>query len=285
MKTSVRAALVRGLWFAIGRRNVVRLGRLLVNEARFDTRNDLESNGEMLVQRAVLRHYPEDKQMVVFDVGANVGRWTQKVLDNWQRDGRGRRNLAVYAFEPCSASYAVLSGTVWPSGARVIPVRAAVSDRRGEATMYVVGDRAGQNSLYKNSGDNNVCEETVEVVTIDSICERYGVGEVALLKSDAEGHDMYVIEGAGEMLKRGAISLVQFEYNRRWIEARRYLRDAFSYLEPLGYQVGKITRAGVEFYRSWHPELETFCEGNYLACRAPWSELLPCIRWWNEAGV
>jgi hypothetical protein len=32
----------------------------------------------------------------------------------------------------------------------------------------------------------------------------------------------------------------------------------------LGYRVGKVTPRGIEFYEAWHPELESFKEGNYV---------------------
>lgn len=60
----------------------------------------------------------------------------------------------------------------------------------------------------------------------------------------------------------------QFQYNHRWIHARAFLLDAFELLTPLGYRLGKLTPFGVEFYPHWDPELETFVEGNYIACSA-----------------
>jgi hypothetical protein len=42
-------------------------------------------------------------------------------------------------------------------------------------------------------------------------------------------------------------------------------------LAPLGYSLGKLTPRGVEFYPGWDAELETFVEGNYVACVPPGS--------------
>ena len=60
--------------------------------------------------------------------------------------------------------------------------------------------------------------------------------------------------------------MAQFEYNHRWILGRFFLRDAFELVQAFGYRVGKLTPRGVEFYPGWDPELETFVEGNYVAC-------------------
>ena len=105
---------------------------------------------------------------------------------------------------------------------------------------------------------------------------------MTLLKIDTEGHDLSVVEGAGELLRTGSLDVIQFEYNHRWVFSRRYLRDAFELFEPLGYCIGKVTPHAIEFYKGWHPELESFREGNYLACRPEWMARFPRIPWWNE---
>ena len=74
---------------------------------------------------------------------------------------------------------------------------------------------------------------------------------------------------------------MQFEYNHRWVFARAYLRDAFDLLTGLGYRIGKLTPKGVEFYPGWDAELETFVEGNYVACEPRAAEALPAVRWWK----
>ena len=41
----------------------------------------------------------------------------------------------------------------------------------------------------------------------------------------------------------------------------------FELVQPIGYKLGKVTPKGIEFYEAWDPELETYREGNYVACR------------------
>ena len=119
------------------------------------------------------------------------------------------------------------------------------------------------------------------LTTLDAYAAQKGIEHFGLVKIDAEGHDLRIIEGAGNLLRGGKIDVVQFEYNRRWIDARSYLRDAFELMAPLGYRVGKVTPKGVEFYEAWHPELETYCEGNYVSCRPDWVRAFPQVTWWN----
>jgi hypothetical protein len=52
-----------------------------------------------------------------------------------------------------------------------------------------------------------------------------------MIKIDAEGHDLAVLRGGQQLLKTHAISVLQFEYNHRWIYSRTYLRMRLNCLE------------------------------------------------------
>jgi methyltransferase FkbM-like protein len=112
--------------------------------------------------------------------------------------------------------------------------------------------------------------------------QQTGVAHFALVKIDAEGHDLSVLHGARALLAEHRIAVAQFEYNHRWILGRFFLRDAFEFLLALGYRVGKLTTRGVEFYPGWDLDLETFVEGNYLACDPEAAALLPAVTWWKS---
>ncbi len=272
MRTAARF-VVRSCMRLSGRSFPYRLGRLLMNEARFDAANDPATNGEHMVQATVLRHAPVGRKIVVFDIGANVGDWTSAML---QQAGK-EQELQVYAFEPCRGTYNILVnrlGTMRGAG-RVTTVRKACSSSPGTATLHVVGVGAGTNSL--TCTDQMGDQEEVPVTSVDEYCRETQVDHVTLVKIDAEGHDLEVIRGATGILQRYAIDVLQFEYNQRWIDGHFLLRDAFSLLIPLRYAIGKVTPYGIEFYPAWHWELETFREGNYLACRQEWVKYFKAI--------
>lgn len=77
------------------------------------------------------------------------------------------------------------------------------------------------------------------------------------------------------------LTIIDVEYNARWVHARRYLRDAFTFVDALGYQLGKVTPRGIEFYEAWHPELESFKEGNYLLVRPEVRRGMQTVTWWG----
>jgi len=264
---------------AAGRRNVVRTARYVLSRARLDYPNGLSTNGESALQRWILRSSQAGDPIHVADVGANVGRWSESMLAAASEVGR-ETDLWLHAFEPDSRAFARLAETL--DGRPASLSKTALSDRQGTSLFYVVAPGAGTNSMYLIPKTNPVAQENVVTSTLDSYAEQSDVARFTLVKIDAEGHDLAVLRGARTLLSEHRIAVVQFEYNHRWIFGRFYLRDAFEFLLPLGYRVGKVTPRGVEFYPGWDADLETFVEGNYLACDPEVASKLPAVTWWKS---
>lgn len=264
---------------AVGRRAVVRTARYVLSRARLDFPNDLITNGESAMQRWILRFSPPGEQIHVADVGANVGRWSRSMMAAASEAGR-ETDLRLHAFEPDSRAFAQLEQAFDGTSARLS--RTALSDRHGTSLLHRVAPAAGRNSLYPVPGINETVQENVVTITLDSYAAHSGVERFSLVKIDAEGHDLPVLQGARALLTEHRIAVAQFEYNHRWVLARFFLRDAFEFLLALDYRVGKLTPRGVEFYPSWDVDLETFVEGNYIACDPNVAGGLPTVAWWKS---
>ena len=264
----------------VGRRNLVRASRLLLDHARLDLPNRMSNNGEWMVQDTVLAT-GRSESLVAFDVGANVGDWSHRLLSEAARTGK---QVRVHAFEPAAATFDELRGNLLPAFAGSVTLtQGGVSDHAGGGTLYKVHEMAGSNSIHGVAGTTDgMSSETISLCTLEGYCASTGVDSIDLLKIDTEGHDHLVLTGARDLLVRGAIDVIQFEYNHRWIGARRYLKDVFDYLPPLGYEIGKVTSGGIEWYGGWSPELETFREGNYLAVRSASRGRFPSVAWWLD---
>jgi methyltransferase FkbM-like protein len=65
-------------------------------------------------------------------------------------------------------------------------------------------------------------EQSVITTTLDRYAGQSGVARFALVKIDAEGHDLAVLRGARGLLAEHRITVAQFEYHRRWILARSF---------------------------------------------------------------
>ena len=251
---------MKGSSLLIGRKNLFRASRFLMRAARGDVANDTSSNGEQFVQRVALRI--SAPPATIIDVGANVGNWTAAVLD-LAHDLEVP--LRVHAFEPSLGTFAQLTDRArnWPD---VSLNNQACSRFAGTATMHIRGKGLGTNSLVESIDSEDVGGEEVELTTVDLYCAANAIRTIDLFKVDAEGHDFEVIVGSSQMFDEHRIRILQFEYNQRWIGARNYLRDAFAFLTPKGYEIGKLTGSHVEFYPYWQWEMENYAEGNYIAC-------------------
>jgi FkbM family methyltransferase len=280
-RRSIKRLVGQGVPALLGRRNAVRLGRYMLDSARLDIPNRIEENGERLVQNATLDHWDGAEPPTVIDVGGHFGEWSTHLL---RSAAARRRRIELHVFEPTSFSFDRLHAALdaWPDQTITLQ-RKAVSSRNGAGTISKPHEGAGSSSLHgTRTQAEPTSDESVELTTLDTYCTEHSLVEVALLKIDAEGHDLEVLVGAEATLREGRIALVQFEYNHRWVSSRHFLRDAFELLLPLGFQLGKVTPKGVELYDGWDPELETFREGNYVAIGAKASGWLPTIPWWKR---
>jgi len=277
MRELAKRLLAATLEWALGRRGLVRLGRFLWMEGCLDGNGDVYSHGEPLVREVVVRHV--DGPLRVLDVGAHTGEWAQAWLDACGR--AGREDVYVHLFEPSAATFRSLRERFagHPAADRLSFEPVALSSRPGRASLYVVHELAGSNSLHQALEPG--AQEDVELVTVDAYAREKGIDHVDLMKIDAEGHDLEVLSGARTLLAAHKIEVIQFEYNVRWVYARHFLRDAFELLEPLGYRLAKLTRKGLELHAGWRPELETFREVNFVACLPRWTQRFPTLPWWN----
>ncbi len=262
----MNSVIVDALALFVGRRTLWRFGRLLYLKARADSKNDMRTNGELLLQRHVCKIFEEvTGKLVIFDVGANVGDWTLLFLEGCSRLGSEDR-VELHAFEPGPTTLSTLKSRVskHPLGNVVRVVSAAVSSSEGTAEMFNAGDNAGTSSLHEDATSPVLPRVEVHKTTAYAYCLKHGIQVVHFLKCDTEGHDMEVLYGARRLFEEQRIMVCQFEYNHRWVYSRHYLKDVFDYAQGLPYSLGKVTSKGVEIYPGWHPELERFFEGNYV---------------------
>lgn len=264
-----------------GRQNIVRAARFVLCRARLDIPNDPRTNGESFLQRWVADSASGGRRFHVIDVGANVGCWSKSMLGAASLANR-IDSIDLHAFEPSAYTFALLSAAL--EGRRSVQLNnLAVSDRIGRAALHVVAQGAGRNSLHMQSNPGPaVITEEITTTTLDSYAAGASLDHIDFIKVDTEGHDLAVLRGANALLRDQRISAIQFEYNHRWIDARSYLRDAFALVELHGYLLGKLTPRAVEFYPGWDPDLETFVEGNYVACLPETARRLPTVTWWKS---
>jgi FkbM family methyltransferase len=100
----------------------------------------------------------------------------------------------VYAFEPDPRCFRAL-GVNLAAARNAIHVPMALSNQRGFAKLDV--SRASALSTLSDDGTLSV-----ETVTIDEFVSGIDKPNVKLIKTDVEGHDLSVLQGAAETLRR-----------------------------------------------------------------------------------
>jgi FkbM family methyltransferase len=137
--------------------------------------NFVGAAGEPFLARA-------DAPRRVVDVGACCGGWTLALLDRMP-------NASFECFEPNRNVLGFLQNNLRGVNARIHAV--ACSNGQGIATLYPDPDNIGKTSLH-GSGDGF----DVQCVRLDDRL----TGPVDLLKIDAEGHELAVLQGAVRLL-------------------------------------------------------------------------------------
>jgi len=232
-------------------------GRGLYAWARNDGGNDPRTNGEYwLLRRVVAR---AKAPMVLVDVGANRGDWTVVALASAVRPG----DVRIHAFEPAADPRRLLLDRLWRDPNVVIHSE-AIGDSEGDAAFFTGSDALRGGSLAPLPGRHS---EQVRTITLDAFATRERLRHITMVKVGAGGFDFDVMAGARELLEMGAIDILQFDYDWRWLPNRRSLWDVFEKITTPGYQLGKLTAGAICVHEDWHPELDRFFESNYALVR------------------
>ncbi|OYU93280.1 MAG: hypothetical protein CFE21_21170 [Bacteroidetes bacterium B1(2017)] len=147
------------------------------------------------------------KDMVVLDVGANIGIYS--LISSKIVGGNG----AVFAFEPSPYCQKRISENMnLNSFKNITIIESCVSNTNGTTDFYLCDDDA-YNSMTKYTMLPYEKKIELPVITIDDFIKNKKLNSVDILKIDTEGVDHLVIEGASETI-RLFHPIIFFEYNR-----------------------------------------------------------------------
>jgi FkbM family methyltransferase len=142
--------------------------------------------------------------MTVWDIGAHAGFFTALCSRRVGPTGR------VHAFEPGGQSRARLEETIRRNGLRNVVVHAcAVGAERREGVLYGVGRsaQATMRPIAARASSSN----PVEVRTLSDLWDELGAPDV--IKIDAEGAELGIVEGGARVLESGNVTLVVEMHN------------------------------------------------------------------------
>ncbi len=174
---------------------------------------------------------------VFLDVGAHLGFYS------W---GLASRFKHVHAFEPNPEVFNALCANVLVKNLsdQVTPHRFGLSDQTGLA-RYFVRSAVGLNNGFSHLGhdrDNGTPFKVRETKALDSL----QFDNIGFIKLDVEHHELNVLVGAQDTLKRSDLPPIVFKSwsESHWTSDQFLLNemrsDLFGFLDQLGYRVVPI---------------------------------------------
>jgi FkbM family methyltransferase len=175
----------------------------------------------------------------VIDVGASWGLFTYHLARRVGKSGQ------VYSFEPHPAN-AVMLRKLAKARPNVHFSPVAVSDQPGRAVLQVPKQQnrlvTAQSSLSHGFDGQPVDVEKIEVPTVRLDDEIAPDVQVDFMKIDVEGHEMSVLRGGSEMLRRCRPSILVEIEQRHMSEP---IKDVFELIQELGYHLFYITETAL----------------------------------------
>jgi FkbM family methyltransferase len=140
---------------------------------------------------------------VVFDVGANMGQFAEKLLD---AGFPGR----IVSFEPSTAAHSALTKRAQRDSRWIIAPRMALGDHSGTISLNLAGNSVSSSVLpmLPSHGDaapesRYVGSEVVDLRTLDAVNAEFATDhERVFLKLDVQGFEPKVLQGAEQFLRR-----------------------------------------------------------------------------------
>lgn len=203
-------------------------------------------------------------EKTVFDVGANVGDFTDMIDSNTE-------NTTIHLFEPQESLVNELFDKFSTDNNKYVNNH-ALSDKTSETIIHYNEERSSLASLSKRRLDHMDIkfnkEELVKTETLDNYCRQNHIEEIDLLKIDVEGHELNVLRGAAEMLSSQSVICISFEFGGANIDSKTYLQDYFYFFDKYGYTIHRILPRGDLYKIDSYSELdEKFRTTNFVAIK------------------
>jgi FkbM family methyltransferase len=236
-----------------------------------ENEGDMRINGEV---NFIARN--KDSLHVIFDVGTNVGEWTKHVLAL-------NPGAEVHCFEPGDLAFQELQAAHFPANVHLNKV--AVGSKCETRTLHVFDHNTGKahsareintslygRKLFTKATPEKETLQSISVDTLDHYTDAHRISHIDLVKIDVEAGEVDVLRGAVEMLRDGKISMIYFEYNDCWIDARIFLKDVFELVEPYNCRFYAMYPDKLKTVPKYDYRLDNFKYRNYVIAK---SDFLP----------
>ena len=211
---------------------------------------------------------------VIFDVGANVGDWSEIALTKFH-------NATIHCFELSESTYSTLQAKLGHEK-RVVLNNIGLSDNIEIIEYQDHGPNSRKNTLLSDVNfhafDKQPIVKKAELSTGSEYCKSAGLEHIDLLKIDVEGVEHLVLKGFADLLQKGKIRAIQFEYGYLNADTKFLTKDFYRLLESYGYMLGPLKRQGVLFM-NFDYALNNFKSGpNYVAIHKSCPDIISAVK-------
>ena len=224
---------------------------------------DQGKNGEYRVLKIIAQN-----ARTIVDVGANTGLFTKLSR------ACAPAHCTIHAFEPDGASFKKLKQLIQTHNFTNVVTNESAVGEVVEKKTFQIKARSVLNSFYTHPRTETTASVIIPVTTLDTYCTEQGITRIDFLKIDTEGHDLFVLRGARELLKERRIDCIQFELAQESVYAKVFLKDFTDLLSSYGYEVCKLRSQDLMPF-TYDPSHERFTYMNYVALSP---ELPPVLR-------
>ena len=170
----------------------------------------------------LLSIWPSDKKFTFLDIGANVGHYTNYIIDHISCDYTG------HLFEPVERNYNTCTKL---RSDNIIVNKLAIDKTEGQK-IFFENKHSQLGSLSNRMGGNRI---KVESTTIPKYIEKNSIDHIDLLKIDTEGSEFDIIHSCGSLFNENKISIIQFEYGMTWKHVEKDLHVTFDFLNEYNF--------------------------------------------------
>jgi FkbM family methyltransferase len=197
---------------------------------------------------------------VIFDIGANEGRYTEQLLKYFSKAN-------YYLFEPNKLNYRKLKLKFF-NLPNINIINKALSDENKNDFLYLDKPKSVLASLIKRRMDhfntNFNIKKKINIIRLDNFIKSLNKKTIIdYCKIDAEGSEMKIINGMGNFIKR--IKLIQFEFGGSSIDFKTFFQDYWYYFKSHNFDIFRITPVGPKLINSYKESDEIFLTTNYIA--------------------
>ena len=164
-------------------------------------------------EEEVLRYLKISKNEIFIDIGAHIGKYSVIAAKKCKN---------VISIEPEKNNFEILKKNVTLNSLKnVILLNCACSDKKGYLKLYI-SETTGGHSLERKGKTYQI----VETRTLDEILKTYKINsqQIGLIKIDVEGHELKVLKGSKNILKKSKNLRIIFESWENFNEVKKFLR-------------------------------------------------------------